>query len=163
MQRKIFWLAPLAICTLATGIAQAADGTANAKVITALTLISSTDLEFGQLSVGASGGSLVIATDDSRTQTGDVVLEGGTYNAGVWAVTGEASTAYDITLPASATLSSGGSSMTVDTFTSDKAGETSTLDGTGADTFKVGATLTVAGSQATGTYTGTYTVTVAYQ
>jgi len=50
--------------------------------------------------------------------------------------------------------------MTVDTFTSTPSG-TGTLTG-GAETLNVGATLQVGIGQATGSYTGTYSVTVNY-
>ncbi len=58
--------------------------------------------------------------------------------------------------------------MHVDGFNSDKSVTRSTLSGTigsggtGTLTFNVGATLTVKASQAPGTYTGTFPVTVNY-
>ena len=59
------------------------------------------------------------------------------------------------------TLTSGGDTVTVDTFTDDTAG-TGTLAG-GSDSFNVGATLNLGANQPAGNYTGTYTVTVEYQ
>ncbi len=50
--------------------------------------------------------------------------------------------------------------MTIDTFNHD-AGATPTLAG-GSDTFNVGATLHVGATQAAGTYSGTFSVTVNY-
>jgi spore coat protein U-like protein len=41
-------------------------------------------------------------------------------------------------------------------------GLTGTLDGTGADSFTVGGTLSVIAAQVAGTYAGTFDVTVAY-
>lgn len=162
MQRKTFWLVPLALCTLVAGNAQAATGTANASVITPLTLTESNTLEFGQLSSSATIGTVVIDNADGRTATGGVTLEGGTFRSGGWTVAGEPSTAYSITLPSTdVTLTSGANNMTVNTFTDSKSGA-STTDGSGGDTFKVGATLNVGLNQASGTYTGTYDVTVAY-
>jgi len=165
MQRNKFWLAPLAFFALAAGTAQAdtVSGTANATVLTPLVLTEDDTLEFGKLSSGLSTGTVVIDNADGRTVTGGVTLEGGTFRSGAWSVAGEASTAYTITLPSSdVTLTSGGDTMTVNTFT-DSASGSSTTDGTGADTFKVGATLNVGISQPNGTYTGSYDVTVAYQ
>ena len=75
-------------------------------------------------------------------------------------VTGEGSQAYAITLPSSATLNSGGNTMTVDTFTHDAGG--SPALSSGSDSFNVGATLNVGASQAPGAYTGTFAVTVGY-
>ncbi len=67
---------------------------------------------------------------------------------------------YSITLPSSATLTSGGDTMTVDTFTHDAGGAPTLVFG--SDTFNVGATLKVDPNQAVGTYSGTFAVTVNY-
>ncbi len=75
-------------------------------------------------------------------------------------MTGASGATYSITLPSSAILTSGGDTMTVDTYTDD-AGATPTLVG-GSDTFNVGATLHVGATQAAGTYSGTFSVTVHY-
>ncbi len=75
-------------------------------------------------------------------------------------MTGAVGQTYSITLPSSATLTSGGNTMTVDTYTDD-AGATPTLPG-GSDTFNVGATLNVGADQAKGSYSGTFLVTVNY-
>ena len=75
-------------------------------------------------------------------------------------VTGDGNANYSITLPSSTTLSSGGNTMIVDTFNHD-AGASPTLVG-GSDTFNVGATLHVGATQASGTYSGTFSVTVNY-
>ena len=147
------------------GKAEAADtATANASatLVSAITLTKVVDLDFGRLSSGAVGGTAVVDAAGTRTVTGDVVEEGGTPTAADFTITGEAGLSYDITLPASVSIVSGTNSITVDTFTSNKAGNAGTLV-LGADSFSVGATLNVAGSQAVGTYTGTFDVTCAYQ
>ncbi len=69
---------------------------------------------------------------------------------------------YSITLPSSATLTSGGNTMTVDTFTHDEGALPKLPSGTGSETFNVGATLNVGAVQAGGTYSGTFAVTVSY-
>ena len=51
--------------------------------------------------------------------------------------------------------------MTVDTFNHD-AGATPSLPPGGSETFNVGATLNVGATQASGTYSGTFAVTVNY-
>ncbi len=57
-------------------------------------------------------------------------------------------------------LTSGGNTMTVDTFTND-AGASPTRVG-GGDTFNVGSTLNVGTAQAEGTYSGTFPLAVSY-
>jgi len=81
-------------------------------------------------------------------------------------VTGQANFTYSITLPASpaedVTITNGTDNMTVSTFTSTPSG-IGTLDGTGAQTLSVGATLNVVGGESSGVYTGgPFTVTVNY-
>ncbi len=57
-------------------------------------------------------------------------------------------------------MSSGGNTMTVDTFTDDTPMNPNLS--AGDDTFSVGATLNVGATQASGTYSGTFDVTVIY-
>jgi hypothetical protein len=78
----------------------------------------------------------------------------------VFAITGEGTNTYAITLPASTTISYDVNDMTVDSFVSSP-DATGTL-AAGADTLRVGATLHSTGSQVPGSYTGTFDVTVVY-
>ena len=87
-------------------------------------------------------------------------LLGGTPAASSFDVTGEPGQVYSITLPSSATLTSGANTMTVDTFTHDSGATPSLV--AGSDTFNVGATLNVGAAQAAGSYSGTFAVTVNY-
>ncbi len=102
----------------------------------------------------------VTVTPAGARSSVDVDLLGGVPSAASFDVTGEPAQTYFITLPSPATLTSGGNTMTVDTFNHD-AGVTPTLAG-GSDTFNVGATLHVGATQASGTYSDTYSVTVNY-
>ena len=142
----------------------AATVTANAaaNVITPLSISETNGINFGDVSVGTTGGTVVLDTTGGRTVTGDAeAVSGGTVLSGAYSVTGEGTKAYSITFPLTATISSGGNDMTVNGFNHD-AGATPALSG-GADTFNVGATLNIGASQAPGNYTGTYTLTVDYQ
>ena len=156
-------LAVLTFTSQSTFAASAsATGNGSATVITPIAISETTALGFGDFAAG-TGGTVVIATDGSRTATGDVSLSSTDAGAqAVFAVTGEAGYTYAITLPAgSATLDDGsGNTMSVGTWTSDPSG-TGTLTG-GAENVNVGATITVGSGQTPGTYTGTYTVTVDY-
>lgn len=158
-------LSLLALVVLAGGNALGASATDNATatVITPIAIASGTDLAFGKFSVSSVAGTVVVSTSGSRSATGGVLLSTSTVTAGTFSVTGQASTTYAITLPASAsTLSDGNShSMTVDTWTSNPSG-TGTLSSGGAQTVNIGGTLHVAGSQVGGAYTGTFSVSVDY-
>ncbi len=107
-----------------------------------------------------TAGTVTVTTAGGRTSV-DVDLLGGTPAAASFDVTGKGNANYSITFSSPATLTSGGNSMTVDTFNHD-AGGSPTLPGGGSETFNVGATLHVGGTQAAGTYSGTFTATVNY-
>lgn len=141
--------------------AASAGANATATVITPIAISNTADLAFGNFAA-STGGTVVIDAAGSRTKTGAVVLSAA--NAGAAAsfdVTGQADATYAISLPSSATITSGANNMTVDTFTSSPSA-TGTLSAGGAQTVSVGATLTVASAQATGDYTGTFSVSVEY-
>ncbi len=122
--------------------------------------ISSTgDMDFGTMLTTGTAGTVTVTPAGARSSV-NVDLFGGLPAAAAFNATGASGQTYSITLPSSATLSSGGNTMTVDTFTDD-AGATPTLSG-GSDTFNVGATLHVGATQVSGTYSGTFSVTVNY-
>ena len=122
-------------------------------------------MNFGNIAVIATGGTVVLTPAGARSVTGDVTLPAttGTVQAASFNVTGTANFTYSITLPAAAlTISNGTDNLTVDTWTSDPT-PTGTLNGSGAQTLNVGATLNVAGGESSGSYTGgPFTVTVNY-
>ncbi len=149
--------------------AQAADGTATATatIATAIGIAKTVDMDFGSISAGGTTGTVILATDGSRTTTGGTsVLSGGPGAAASFDVTGEGNNTYSITLPGSVTLTgpgSPGTDMIANNFVSLPL-TTGTLS-SGAQTLVVGATLAVdtAGNQTAGAYTSaTFTVTVNY-
>jgi hypothetical protein len=147
----------------------AATATANATadIVTAISIAKDTggDLGFGFVVASATAGTVVIGTDDSRSCTGGATcVGGGAASAADFTVSGQANYTYTITLPSSATLSNDEgepSTMTVDSFTSSPA-TTGTLDSSGTQAPKVGATLEVGADQVADTYTGTFDVSVDY-
>ena len=143
-----------------------ATATASATIVTPIAIANATDMDFGNVAVSASLGTVVIAPAGARSVTGGVTLPAvtGTVTAASFDVTGQANFTYSISLPAAATtIASGANTMTVDNWTSSPT-PTGTLDGTGAQTLSVGATLNVAAGQAAGAYTSAapFTVTVNY-
>lgn len=152
-----------------------ATATANirAEVVSAISIAKTVDLDFGILSVGATGGTVVLTPTAGGgcniSQTGDVDQGSSSSSVATCAefqVTGATDAFYSVTLPASATITSGANSMTVDNFQACSMTAASctffSLDGSGTDNLIVGATLNVNGGQAQGVYTGTFDVTVEY-
>jgi len=138
-------------------------GTANARIITAISITPGTALNFGDVVPSGAIGTVVVTPAAVRSSAGGASLGSATaVAAGAFTVNGQGSATYAITLQAAAaTVTSGANTMTVDTFTSTH-GPTGALGVGGSQALAVGATLHVGVNQAAGTYTGTYQVTVAY-
>ena len=123
-------------------------------------------LAFGKL-VAGSGGSVIIDPNGARSATGGVfLLASGAGTAAQFSVTGDRKLTYAVTLPADDVVTltkagGGGSSMAVNSFVS-KPTPTGRLSGSGKQTLKVGATLTVGAGQAVGDFSGTFDVIVVY-
>ena len=151
-----------------------ATGNATATVVRPITLANATDLAFGNVVPSGALGTLVVAASSgtpTQTPSGGVSQPGtqvGTITAAKFNVGGEGGFLYTITLPSSASTISDGAShtMSVDTFTSDIVVTAGALSGAigsaGTQSFYVGGTLHVAANQVAGNYTGTFSVTVAY-
>ncbi len=130
------------------------------RIAAPISISAGASMDFGTMTPTGTAGTVTVTPAGVRTSV-NVDLFGGTPAAASFSVTGEPGQAYFITLPSSATLSSGGDTMTIDTFTDD-AGASPVLGIGGSDTFNVGATLNVGATQAAGTYSGTFSVTVNY-
>ena len=119
-------------------------------------------LAFGELVASATSGTAVVSPAGARTLTGGVTPgnSGGVTSAS-FTVTGIPLLTFAITLQSSTSIAAGGNSMTVNTFTSTPSGS-GQLGVLGSQTLTVGATLVVGTSQASGPYTGTFSVTVVY-
>ena len=165
MKKIVLSLVAVASFVVASN-SQAAQATANgtAEVMTPIAISKTADLRFGKFSA-LTGGTVVIAPAGTRSATGAVVLS--STNAGgaaAFSVTGDANATYAITLPGSATIThsvDNTKTMSIGTFTSNPSG-TGTLSGAGSQTVNVGGTLTVGNAQTTGSYTGTFDVSVEY-
>lgn len=167
MLRKILTIsaASLTLATM-TGSVQAAtsSATASATVLTPIAITTTTNMSFGDLYADTvSPGTVVLATDGSRTTTGGASLGTTTGTAAVFAVTGDGSATYAITLPSTDVTITDASlnTMTVNTY-GHNAGGSPALDAGGNGSFNVGATLNVGISQPSGTYSGSFDVTVNY-
>ena len=135
---------------------------ATARIVTPIAIAKTSDMNFGDVVAGGSAGTVVLTTAGVRSATGGTTLgNAGATAAAAFNVTGQGSATYSISLPASTTVTSGGNTMTVNAFASNPSG-TGALSAGGSQALTVGATLNVGASQATGTYTGTFNVTVTY-
>lgn len=138
-----------------------ADATINLTITTAMTIGVTGSVDFGSLTYGTSGAQTVAPTSGAK-----------------FMVQGPPGGAFTVGLPSSVNLSNG---TTTFAFTPDlgASSDGSTVDGTtptdggsynlnssGTDQgkyyFLLGGSVTLAGTETTGNYTGTYTLTVTY-
>ena len=145
--------------------------TADAKLVTPITLTQTEVLNFGTMSkLTAADGTCILSTTNVRTPGGSIQLSAvaPTSKNAAYSVTGDVSTAYTIYLPTSITVSNGGNSMIINALTA-RSAHNAGVDGTvtatspaGTDTFTIGGTLNVLAASPTGVYTGTFNVRVDY-
>jgi hypothetical protein len=165
--KKLLALAVVILGFTAVSFAQvSATATASGTIVSPIAIANAGNLNFGNVAVSATAGTVILAPAGTRTITGGVTLPAvpGTVTAAHFAVTGSQNYTYAITLPSTpTTVTSGANTMTVNAFTSTPT-TTGTLDGSGAQTVDVGATLNVGAAQASGTYLSAtpFTVTVNY-
>ncbi|MEI8203656.1 MAG: DUF4402 domain-containing protein [Bacteroidota bacterium] len=177
MKKAIFILGAIIAFTGLTNysIAQAtASANAGVKIVKALTLTKTADLHFGTMTVPSAGVVISLTTGNSRSAlpSNNITLlsQAPTSSNSAYTVTGSANSTYTITLPTSDvtiyqtfpttyTIVNNFIAKTASTGTD---GLNGTLDGSGNDSFVVGAKLNLAGAQPFGTYTGTFSVTINY-
>lgn len=156
------------IISIISAFSQTENTAVYANLVNPISITETRLLHFGTLSVSAANpGTCVVAAAGTRTATGGVVLTNvsPTATSAGYTVTGTANLTYSITLPTSnvtATRNGGSETLTVNSFTSSKAGNVGVLNGSASDTFTVGATLQVTAGQVAGLYQGNFNVTVAY-
>ena len=144
-----------------------ASANTTATIVTPLSITKTVDLEFGNVAVGSTAGTVVMNTASGRTAGGGVTLPTtttGTVTAAKFEVAGTATYTYAITIPSSnLTIANGTNTMIVNAFTSNPA-TAGVLDATGKQDLFVGATLNVGASQAAGAYESAtdFEVTVVY-
>ncbi len=166
MKRKILSISAIlsALAVMPASVqAATTSASATAVVLTPIAISTTTNMSFGDVYAdNATPGTVVLATTGSRSVTGGATTGATAGAAAVFAVTGNASATYAITLPTTdVTLVSGGNNMIVNTYVHD-AGGAPALDGTGNASFNVGATLNVGAAQAPGTYTANFNVIANY-
>jgi hypothetical protein len=157
--KKIVLAAVLVALSSGAAHAATATGSATATIVTpiAITHVSGATLDFGTFDAG-TGGSVSVTQGGVGSVGGGVLFVSGNANsADAFDVTGEGSRAFNISTTGG-TVSNGSATMAFTT----SSPTTGTLS-SGAASFNVGGSLTVAAGQAIGTYTGSYSATVVYQ
>ena len=145
-----------------------------AVIVAAVTINCATsDLDFGNIAASTAGGAntVVMSPAGVRSIAGagnGILIAGGTPSNGTCSVTGATGATIGVSLPATATVTNGGNTMTVGSFLLDTIGTDGASPQTftataGPDLVHIGGDLVVSQGQAAGTYTGNLVVTADYQ
>ena len=158
------------IGVIQSGTNTAITGVADSFSITPLTLTPGVSMDFGQISSGTAGGTIILnETSGARSVSAgdaDVVSNAVAGTPGAFTITGDVGMAFNVSyVDGVLTDASGGNPITIGAFTDTTA--TLILTG-GVDSFSVGASLTLTGSQPAGNYSTSnpggvpYSITVNY-
>ncbi len=162
------------LTTAPAAYAQNANGQTNVTMVSPLSLVKDSDLNFGNLIAGTAAGSVVVDPDSNRTVSGGTTEAAGTVSAARFQGLGVGGQRVSVRMPnGSTTLNriGGGAPMNmrdmifeVDNAVTLGRGNSGQhrLIGSGSFTVRVGGTLDVGANQLPGTYTGTFEVRVNY-
>lgn len=146
-----------------------ASASSSATLLRPVALSATANLAFGRIVLPSSGtGSVSIANsaDTVSASGGAVALAGGSPSRAAFSVSGEGGQAISVSVPATVTMTGPSSSTMVVTLSSSVASSTNlsgSLGAAGSATFYVGGSFAPTSTTTTGAYSGTFTVTVAYQ
>ena len=138
-----------------------ADGHMNLSISKALTVKESVPMSFGALVVSGEGTAVV--TPASMGSVTGLVAQSGAVSADVFDLTGIPSSLVLLSLPTSASLTNGVTTLYATAFKCSVADLKIPLDANGKACITIGATVTVPQVVSAGSYIGTYSITLNYQ
>lgn len=155
-------LAALALSTPALA-ANTASADATVNIVSPLTLVNDTGLNFGTIVGPFAGEDVHVDATGLRTCPATLTCSGNaSVSAASFTLTGTPDQGVALTIPDSVTLNGSVSgSLTVD-LTGDKPADP-TLDGAGSATFAIGGVLNIPNGTVDGVYSNTFDVTANYQ
>lgn len=155
------------------GAAQAQPATANATssatLLRPVSISANSNLSFGRIVLPSSGTGVVTVGTGSDTvvaSSGAAALTGATTSRAAFSISGEGGQAVSVSVPSTVVMTNPSSASITVTLTSSVAGSTTlsgTLGAAGSASFFVGGSFNASSTTSTGAYSGTFTVTVAYQ
>jgi len=173
MRKSISYiLAGTLACTLAGSAladTNSVTTTGTTTILRPVTIHEDAALAFAKIVRPSSGSGTVTITPGSDTvvPTGTGTLAAGTGSQGKYTVSGEGGQVVAVSYPATFDMTDSGSDTLTVTLSSDASGGTVTLSGSagssGTASLKVGGSFPITSTTPTGAYSGTYTVSVAYQ
>lgn len=155
-------IAPASAASAAVAASQNANG--HATLLSSLSVLKKSDLEFGELIVSGAGTAVIDPVSGSLTTTGGVTQAAAGAHSATFTATGSKNSVVLIKLPknpVTLTRVGGTETMTVANWTLDGS-NLRRIPTTDVFDFAVGATLNVGAAQADGDYVGSFAVTVQY-
>jgi spore coat protein U-like protein len=149
-------------CASVPAFAVSAVATINVTVTRYLSIVNTSSMEFGSISVSATAGTVVLGTDGMRFSTGGVTINpAGSFTPATFVIAGKPDANFVIKLPEQVTLRDGqGNIIKVDNFSS--SAQTGQLDANGVLEIKVGGQINLDPNQTSGDYSGTLIVELHY-
>lgn len=137
------------------------------RILTPMTITKDLDLRFGSVITGNAAGAVVIGITGAAVRNmgpyTDITTGADSYGAAQFTVKGTPNERFGVSLPdANVLLTGPGTSLIVNTFTTDHDSSVDRLNGLGEKIILVGATLHIPANQLAGAYSGTFSVTVSY-
>ncbi len=175
--KKLIFIAAISLLVYGFSTAALAQVSRNtscgANIVKGLTLTENTPMHFGSMSVPTAAVSIILTTANGRVASSpenvELLAQAPFSQNATYTVSGSDAATYAITLPANGavTLSSGSNHIEVVNFIAHPTsagvdGIAGTLNGSGSDSFTVGATLEMADAQPFGIYSGTFNIAVNY-
>ncbi len=151
----------LALSLAAVTAQTTAEGHMKLSVSKALTVKESVPMSFGALVVSGEG-TATVTPASMGTVTG-LVAQSGAVSADVFDLTGIPSSLVLLSLPASASLTNGVTTLYATAFKCSVADLKIPLDANGKACIAIGATVTIPTVVSAGNYLGTYEITLNYQ
>lgn len=138
------------------------------RILTPMTITKDLDLRFGTVVLtGNAAGTVVIGHTGANVRNlgpfTDIVTGADSFGAAQFTVRGTPNERFGVSLPDVDVLLTGpGTSLIVNTFTTNHDSSVDRLNGLGEKIILVGATLHIPANQTGGAYSGTFSVTVSY-
>lgn len=160
---KLILMTTVAITLAAhfSAYAVTATGNADAVIKKALTATENTRINFATIQVPATGATVTISPAGVVSTAASGYYFSGTAAAGNFAITGDANAPLTVSFT-NGSLSGSGSAMALQNFTTSPATGSIQTNASGSLSLNIGADLIVGNNQASGSYTGTYQITVNY-
>jgi spore coat protein U-like protein len=173
MKKTFICMATSALAMALPGVAHAqssasASATGSTTIVRAITISKTADLSFGRIVKPTSGtGAIVVFSDaDGIEESGNALyVDGSPISRAKFTIEGEGGQAVSVSVPSTFTMSKGSDTIAV-TLYSDLAPSvtlSNALGSGGSALLNIGGQFSLPSSQATGLYSGTFTVSVAYE